>query len=193
MTAGRPKLIVAEDWLEAALAVILAAQPRTVALAGGSTPRGLYERLATAPLPWADIEVFFGDERCVPPDDPASNYRLAHQALLRHVPARVYRMRGETCDAVAYEAVLRDRLGPRPALDLALLGLGEDGHAASLFPGDPALQERERLVARVQRPDFARLTLTLPVLSASRLALFLVTGAAKRDALRSLLEGGPIP
>ena len=193
MTATRPELVVADDWIEAALAIILEAQPRTWALSGGSTPRGLYERLATADLPWADIEVFFGDERCVPPDHPASNYRLAHETLVRKVPARVYAMPGESCDAAAYEAVLRDRLGPRPVLDLALLGLGEDGHTASLFPGDPALEERERLVARVQRPDFARLTLTPPVLSSSKLALFLVTGAGKREALRSLLEGGPVP
>ena len=193
MSAARPELIVADDWVEAALAIILEAQPRSWALCGGSTPRPLYERLASARLPWADIALFFGDERCVPPDHPASNYRLAHETLLPHVPARVHPMPGETCDAAAYEAVLRDRLGPHPALDLALLGLGEDGHTASLFPGDPALDERERLVAPVQRPDFNRLTLTLPVFSASHLALFLVTGRTKRNALRALLEGGAIP
>jgi 6-phosphogluconolactonase len=193
LTAAHPELVVAEDWIEAALAIILEAQPRSWALSGGSTPRGLYERLVTAPLPWADIEVFFGDERCVPPDHPASNYRLAYESLLRHVPARVHAMPGETCDAAAYEAVLRDRLGPSSPLELSLLGLGEDGHTASLFPGDAALEQRDRLVMRVQRPDFARLTLTLPVLSASKLALFLVTGPAKREALRALLQGGPIP
>ena len=102
MSASRPELIVADDWIEAAFAIIVESQARTWALCGGSTPRGLYERLATAHLPWADIDVFFGDERCVPPDHAASNYRLAHEALLRHVPARVYRMPGETCDATAY-------------------------------------------------------------------------------------------
>ncbi|MSP21731.1 MAG: 6-phosphogluconolactonase [Dehalococcoidia bacterium] len=193
MTSARPQLIVTDNWVEAALAVIIEARPRTWALAGGSTPRQLYERLATVDLPWADIEVFFGDERCVPPGDPASNYRMAHEALLRHVPATTHRMPGETADAAAYEAVLRARLGVQPALDLVLLGLGEDGHTASLFPGDSALEERTRLVARVHRPDVDRLTLTLPVLSASKRALFLVTGATKREALRALLNGGPIP
>ncbi len=193
MTARRPELVVAEDWIEAALAIILEARPRTWALAGGSTPRGLYERLASADLPWADSELFFGDERCVPPGHAASNFRLADEALLRYVPARVHPMPGATCDAEAYETLLRERLGARPVLDLALLGLGEDGHTASLFPGDPALEERTRLVVRVRRPDYARLTLTLPVLSASKCALFLVRGAAKREALRALLDGGPIP
>jgi 6-phosphogluconolactonase len=193
----RPELIVAAAWVDAALAVIIEARPRSLALAGGATPRALYESLANTDLPWAEIEVFFGDERCVPLDDPASNYRMAHEALLRHVPARAYPMPVDTCDPAAYEATLRARLPANddgvPVLDLAILGLGADGHTASLFPGDAALEERVRLVTRVHRPDFDRLTLTLPVLSAARHALFLVTGAGKREALRALLEGGAIP
>jgi len=190
---GRPQLLVGEDPAAEAERLIVGLQPRTWALAGGSTPRALYERLAGADLPWSDIECFFGDERCVPPDDPASNYRMAHEALLAHVPATAHRMRGEDCDAEAYERVLRERLGERPRFDLVLLGLGEDGHTASLFPGDPALEERERLVRRVEGPDVARLTLTLPVLSAARVALFLVAGASKREALARLIEGADIP
>jgi 6-phosphogluconolactonase len=187
-----PELIVARDWVSAALLVIGEARPRSWALAGGSTPRALYARLPSLDLPWADVECFFGDERCVPPVHPASNYGMA-AGYLAALPVRVHPMPGVSGDAAAYERLLRARLGPAPALDLAILGLGDDGHTASLFPGDPALEERTRLVTRVHRPDFDRLTLTLPMLSASKLALFLVTGAAKREALRALLQRGPIP
>ena len=191
------ELIATVDAATAAAAAereVLALRPRSIALGGGSTPRELYERLAKAKVPWVEIDVFFGDERCVPPDHPDSNFRLAHEALLSKVPARVHRMRGERCDAGGYAEVLRRVLdGDPPALDLAILGLGDDGHTASLFPGDPALEERNRTVVRVDRPDRPRLTLTLPVLSAAKVALFLVTGASKRDALRRLLAGEPVP
>ncbi len=189
-----PELIVSDDWVTAALQVIREARPRTWALAGGASPRALYERLGELDLPWADIECFFGDERCVPPEDPALNFGMVQRALLGMRPRpRLHPMPFATRDPEAYEATLKERLGPAPALDLALLGLGADGHTASLFPGDAALEEAERLVVRVQRPDFERLTMTLPMLSASKVALFLVTGAEKRDALRALLDGGPIP
>jgi 6-phosphogluconolactonase len=177
----------------AALEVLREAQPRTWALAGGSTPRALYERLGELDLPWREVECFFGDERCVPPEHEALNYRMVSRALLGRVRPRLHPMPFATCAPESYEALLRARLGPAPSLDVALLGLGADGHTASLFPGDPALEERERLVVRVERPDYARLTMTLPLLSASRLALFLVTSEAKRAALRSLLGGEPIP
>ncbi len=190
----RPELVVAQDIAVAAAERFLALRPRTVALAGGATPRRLYERLATCEFPWSETEVFFGDERCVPPDHPDSNYRLASESLLSKVPARVHRMRGESCDAGAYEEELSGVFGPGlPQFELVLLGLGEDGHTASLFPGDPALEENERRVVRVQRPDHPRLTLTLPVLSAAKVALFLVAGASKREALRRLLRGEEIP
>jgi len=188
-----PELLVSVEPAAEAERLILELRPRTWALAGGSTPRGLYERLVRADLPWPEIECFFGDERCVPPEHPASNFHMAQEALLAHVPATVHAMPGETCDAEAYERLLRDRLGDAARFDLALLGLGEDGHTASLFPGDPALEERERLVVRVERPDFPRLTVTYPVLDAARVALFLVVGASKREALTHLLEGGDIP
>lgn len=189
-----PDLIVADDWVTAALEVIGRARPRAWALAGGSTPRALYERLHELDLPWDDVECFFGDERCVPHDHPASNYAMAARALesLTGRGLHLHPMPPD-CDAAEYETLLRARLGLRPALDLALLGLGTDGHTASLFPGDAAIEERSRLVMRVERPDYARLTLTLPVLSASKLALFLVAGGEKREALRALLDGGPIP
>ena len=189
-----PELIVADDIAHTAAELFLSLTPRTVALAGGSTPRTLYERLASSDFPWSDADIFFGDERCVPPDDPASNYRMARETLLSKVDARVHRMRGESCDAAGYERELREVFGPGwPRFDLVLLGLGEDGHTAALFPGDPALDVRDRLVVRVERPDRARLTLTLPVLSAARAALFLVAGAAKKQALRRLVAGDDIP
>lgn len=183
-----------EDLGVAALELFVERRPRSVALAGGSTPRPFYERLASEArdYPWSLVDVVFGDERCVPWDHPDSNYGMAHEALLSKVDARVYPMPGETCHAAGYERTLREVFGPgTPSIDLALLGLGEDGHTASLFPGDPALDETDHLVARVQRPDHPRLTLTLQVLSAARLVLFLVAGEAKREALRRLMEGDP--
>lgn len=191
------ELRVVDDLVTAAVAAFLEAEPRTIALAGGSTPRALYEKLATVEYAWRDVDVFFGDERCVPPDHPDSNFRMAEESLLSSLGSqgpKVHPMPGESCDAEGYERELRDRFAQGvPELDLVLLGLGEDGHTASLFPGDPALDEADRLVARVERPDHPRLTLTLPVLSAARLVLFLVAGEPKRDALRRLTAGADIP
>lgn len=183
-----------DDIAGAAAERFVALRPRAVALAGGSTPRLLYERLATCSFPWADTDIFFGDERCVPPEHEASNFRMVNEALLAKVPARVHRMRGETCDAVAYQDDLSKVFGSAlPQFDLVLLGLGEDGHTASLFPGDRALDLMDRWVVRVERPDYGRLTLTLPVLSAAKVAMFLVSGGSKRAALRALLAGTDIP
>lgn len=188
------RLIVVPDVAAAAAERFLALRPRTLALAGGSTPRSLYERLAACDFAWRETEVFFSDERCVPPGHPASNFGMAAGALLSKVPVRVHRMRGEDCDAAGYEQELSEVFGPGiPKFDLVLLGLGEDGHTASLFPGDAALMVRDRRVVRVERPDYARLTLTLPVLSRARTALFLVSGRTKRDQVRRLLRGGNIP
>jgi 6-phosphogluconolactonase len=188
------ELVIADDVAETAADLFLQLAPKTIALAGGTTPRSMYERLAHSSFDWGDADVFFGDERCVPPDDQASNYGMARAALLSKVPARVHRMRGESCDAPAYEAELRSVFGTRvPRFDLVLLGLGEDGHTASLFPGDAALDERERWVVEVERPDRRRLTLTLPVLSAARSAMFLVVGTRKCEALGKLLSGVDIP
>jgi 6-phosphogluconolactonase len=189
-----PELIVTDDVARAAAERFLSLLPRTVALAGGSTPRPTYERLATSAFSWSATELFFSDERCVPPDHEASNYRMAHEALLSKVPARVHRMPGESCDAESYQREMAAVFGnDLPHLDLVLLGLGEDGHTASLFPGDAALSVVDRWVARVERPDYRRLTLTLSVLSAASTALFLVSGSAKRGALQGLMRGEDIP
>jgi 6-phosphogluconolactonase len=186
----------------------------TVALAGGSTPRRLYQLLADgdapfrARVPWDRTHVFFGDERHVPPSHPESNFRMAREALLEHVPvASAHRMRGEEPDAAAaaasYEAELRRFFGvatddPPPRLDLVLLGLGPDGHTASLFPGSAALDERRRWVVApfVDELHAYRITLTLPVLARAREVLFLVSGTAKADALASVFAPGgddPLP
>ncbi|MCX7707771.1 MAG: 6-phosphogluconolactonase [Anaerolineae bacterium] len=179
----------------------------TVALAGGSTPVALYGLLSRPPyreqIPWERTLLFFGDERCVPPDHPWSNYRMAREALLDRVPVpaqNIYRMAGELSPetaAVSYAASLRRafhlRGAARPRFDLILLGMGEDGHTASLFPGMPALQERRRLVVATQVPEYvkpsvARITLTLPVLNAAHQVMFLVTGAGKAKVARIILE-----
>jgi len=194
MQRDNRELSVVADVATAAEALFLELGPRTVALSGGSTPKVLYQRLASANYPWEETDVFFGDERCVPPDDPDSNFRMASEALLSKVPARVHRMHGEDCDAGGYAADLEATFGPGiPQFDLVFLGLGPDGHTASLFPGDPALEERVKTVLRVDRPDHSRLTLTLPVLSAAKVAVFLVVGGAKRAMLAQLLADGDIP
>jgi 6-phosphogluconolactonase len=190
----RRELLVTSDIAETAVGLFLRQRPRTLVLAGGRTPRAFYARLAREKYDWSKVDVFFSDERCVPPDHPDSNFRMARETLLSRVTARVHRMHGETCDAVGYEGELRLVFGKGlPSFDLVFLGMGADGHTASLFPGDPALEETQRLVAKVARPDHQRLTLTLPVLSASKLAVFLVSGAEKREALRRVLAGDDLP
>jgi 6-phosphogluconolactonase len=176
-----------------------------LALSGGSTPRLLYRLLAdpaepfAGRVPWPQVHVFFGDERAVPPDDPASNYRMAREALLDRVPCgSVHRMEAELGApeaATRYEAALRDHFGAAevPVLDLALLGLGADGHTASLFPGSPALRERRHWVMAAEGPPPAveRITLTPPVLERARSLLFLVAGEDKAEPLRRLLRPRP--
>ena len=180
------------DLAAAAAELFRESSPRTVALAGGSTPRGAYELIAGLEHPWAETHFFFGDERCVPADDPDSNLRMASEALLSRVAAHVHPMTG--CDPKAYEVELASVMGPGvPRFDLLFLGLGVDGHTASLFPNDDVLRVVDRNVALVERPDHRRITLTLPVLSAARSALFLVSGADKGWALTELLAGGNIP
>lgn len=172
-----------------------------VALAGGSTPKAAYELLATehaGGVDWRRVHFFFGDERPVPPDHPDSNYRMAREALLSRVPAgSVHRMRGELPPGEAarrYEEELRGFFaGERvPRFDLILLGLGEDGHTASLFPHTEALDETTRLAAANPVPELGttRITLTLPVINAARAVIFLVSGGGKAEALRAVL-GGP--
>jgi 6-phosphogluconolactonase len=195
----------------------LAAQQNAVArgvfaavLSGGRTPRELYRHLARQTLaqkiPWRRVQLFWGDERCVAPDDPASNYALAREAFIRHVTvpeANVHRMRGEDdpeAAATAYEAELKALArtqrppGDLPVFDLVLLGLGSDGHTASLFPHSPALSEEERLcVPNEGEATGPRLTLTLPVINAARHVLFVVTGAEKAGVVAEVFEGLRIP
>jgi 6-phosphogluconolactonase len=175
-----------------------------LALSGGSTPRPVYEALARPPfsadMPWDRTHVFWGDERCVPPGDARSNEAMARDRLLRHVPIsedRVHPMgcRGEDAarTAVRYEALLRTMF-PRSdgalheGLDVILLGLGEDGHTASLFLGSAALDETERWVAVAHGGELTRVTLTAPFINLSGLVVFMVTGAAKAPAVRQVLE-----
>lgn len=204
----------ADAFTDAALGAAAERGRFTVALAGGATPRAMYRLLADpragyrGRIPWDRVHVFFGDERQVPPDHPESNFRMAREALLDHVrTASVHRLHGELVDAEAaaagYQAELARAFGiaadgPPPALDLVLLGLGADGHTASLFPGSDALQERRRWVAApfVERIGAHRLTLTLPTLERAREVLFLVTGLEKADAVSRVLTpgaGGPPP
>jgi len=178
-----------------------------LALSGGSTPRALYERLAAPPwrssIDWARTHLLWSDERCLPPDHADSNYRMAREALLDHVPVpadQVHRLRGEDDPAgaaTAYEAMLRELVGPPPAdatgahgLDLVLLGLGSDGHTASLFPGRPSGRETERWVVADQDPaGRPRLTLTPAVINDAHTVLFLVVGAGKAAVLNAVRQG----
>lgn len=183
------------------LVVSQSASPFTLALAGGSTPRRLYECLARDPrMPWSRLELFWGDERAVSPDSERSNYRLVADTILRsvHVPEhQVHRIRAERPDAdLDYERELGRvfGIGPHegpPSLDLVLLGMGADGHTASLFPGSNAVHEEHRWVmaTRASGTGDRRYTLTPPVLRAARRVFVLVAGAAKAPALQQVLEG----
>ena len=174
-----------------------------LALSGGSTPRATYAELArlTRAADLSRWHVWFGDERCVLPDDARSNFRLARDSWLAgaSLPAdQVHRMRGEDAPALAaerYERELFSALGDPPRLDLVLLGLGADGHTASLFPGSPALHEAQAFVvpARADQPPYERVTLTSRAINAAREVLFLVAGAEKAEALGALLaqQGSP--
>ncbi len=170
----------------------------TFALSGGDTPKPVYERLATlGGVDWRRAEVFFGDERCVPQDDPRSNFAMAKAALLDRVdvPSRnVHRIRGEDPPRVAaesYAAELGKMLGEDGRLDLILLGLGENGHTASLFPGLAALEDQRHAVAAayVEVAEMWRVTMTFPTINAARRVALLVSGAGKAEILRRVLQG----
>ena len=176
----------------------------TIALSGGSTPKSLFNLLASnakAALPWDRTFFFWGDERHVPPTDPDSNYRMVEEAMLSKVPVppgNIFRMPAENPDAAAaaeaYEKTLRKffqlEAGGVPRFDLILLGMGPDGHTASLFPGTAALQEKSRLVVAnwVEKLKTHRLSFTLPVLNAARCVAFLVSGTDKAATLKTVLE-----
>ena len=175
----------------------------SVALSGGNTPRSVYSLLAQqykSSLPWDKIHIFFGDERCVPPDHPDSNYRMANEAFLSQVPLppeNVHRIRAELDPEAAandYENQLRGFFqlanNEWPRFDLIMLGLGDDGHTASLFPGSSALGELSRLVAPtwVEKKKTFRITLTYPVLNHAAEVEFLVSGSGKMQILRDVLN-----
>ncbi|MBV8116590.1 MAG: 6-phosphogluconolactonase [Candidatus Eremiobacteraeota bacterium] len=172
-----------------------------VALSGGNTPRAAYELLGAESmaeqLSWSDVFVYFGDERCVPPDDEQSNYRMTERAFLEFVPippANVHRIRGEIEPAAAaaeYAEVLRTDLGNPPCFDLVLLGLGPDGHTASLFPGTPPDTDNDALVRAAYSESQAmwRVTITPKVINAARTVAFAVEGVEKTAILATVLEG----
>lgn len=194
----------AEEVVRAANQAVAERGRFTIALSGGSTPKSLYNLLATnarTSLPWDRMFFFWGDERHVPPTDSDSNYRMANEAMLSKVPVpagNVFRMAAENPDATAaaeaYEQTLRKffqlQAGEFPRFDLILLGMGPDGHTASLFPGTAGLQEKSRLVIAnwVEKLKAHRLSLTRPVLNAARCVAFLVSGTDKATVLRSVLE-----
>jgi 6-phosphogluconolactonase len=192
----RPDVRVSGQLTEDAANVIAEAAERGghIVLTGGSTPKSAYERAASLGANWSHAEVWFSDERCVEPEHEHSNFRMATGTLLSKIRARaVHRMQGElgpAKGAAEYETEVRGALGDKdvPRFDLILLGIGPDGHTASLFPGNPELGIRDKWVAGVEQPGMAplvsRITLTLPVLNAGKSVVFLVSGEEKADVVR---------
>jgi len=179
-----------------------------ICLAGGTTPARTYEMLAKnfrGNIDWKEVQFYWGDERCVPPDDPASNFGMATRTMLSHLdlkPTQIHRMKGELAPADAaraYEDELRESFGVDPGdvprFDLVLLGLGENRHIASLFPGQPAIHEQERLVIPVEVDDAHRnrITVTPPVINNAARVMFVVSGEAKAAAVRDVIEGADDP
>ena len=205
----KPEIIRAPSFADDAAALIVAEASKAIAergifrlsLCGGNTPRPVYAELAKVALPWEKVQITFGDERCVPPDSDQSNYRMARETLLGAVPlpeANVFRMRGEIEPRDAaddYERKLTAgavRFGePRYRHDLLLLGIGDDGHTASLFPGTAALEEKERSVAANYVPKFNahRITFTFPLIAAARHVLFLVNDPKKEPIVQAIIAG----
>ncbi len=213
---GRKELVVcsdaeelnrrtAEQFVRLATESVEATGRFTVALSGGSTPKALYSLLAGQifqPLvPWSSVYFFWGDERCVPPDHPESNYGMARVTMLEKVPVpteNVYRVPTEEGNAqrvaAAYERILRTFFvlneGQQPRFDLILLGMGEDGHTASLFPGTAALQETGTVTANdIQKSGTHRITLTIPAINQAAHIVFMVSGPSKTSVLQEVLEG----
>jgi 6-phosphogluconolactonase len=195
------------EWVaEQAAAAITSRGEFSIALAGGSTPKALYQLLARPPyrerLDWSRWSVYFGDERASPPDDPESNYRMARETLLDHVPippGRVHRMEAERPDldaaAAEYSSLLEATLplgpGGAPRLDCILLGIGADGHTASLFPGTPALEVVDAWATRglATYEPYDRITVTFPLINGGAAVAFLVAGESKRAALAGVVAG----
>ena len=200
-----------EEFVRCAREAIAARGRFTVTLSGGSTPKRMFEMLAELPcrdqVEWAKVHIFWGDERSVPPDHRDSNYRMAHEAMLTRLPIpvlQIHRIEAERTDrdvaARDYQAAIArtfgvDANGEPPAFDLVLLGMGPDGHTASLFPGTTALAETKRWVVVNFVPKFNtdRVTLTTTILNKAKQVLFLVAGADKTEPLFEVLEGPPDP
>ena len=191
---GSRDIRVSDDPAGAAVE-LLAAAGGHICITGGSTPRKAYERVAEQRTDWSGVDVWFTDDRCVPPDHEHSNFRMANEALLSRISgATVHRMKGELGPdqgSADYESEFE--AAGRPQFELILLGMGPDMHTCSLFPGDDALGERERPVVGVETPGMAplvpRITLTFPVVNASRRIVFLVTGEDKADAAARAFSG----
>lgn len=192
----------ARDFVERAEAAVAERGRFAVALAGGSTPEATYRELArdySGRDFWRYTHAFFGDERTVPPEDEDSNYRMAREALLDRVRAGgVYRMKGELTPEMAaaeYEREMQGFFGAAPVFDLILLGIGSDGHTASLFPGTPALEVADRWTVAnpVKKLSTERITLTAPVINAARAVQFLVAGESKAEAVSKILDGEAAP
>lgn len=199
---------MADRFVDAAVAAIGEREIFRVALSGGGTPKTVYPMILEPHrrdrVDWSRVEFFWGDERAVPPDDPESNFGVAYQMLIAQLPNvrpdRIHRMPAEAADldaaALSYESELRLAFGARgdepPAFDLVWLGMGPDGHTASLFPGSTALDESERWVVGTWAPypQAWRMTLTFPVLNAARSVVFAVEGANKAEALRAIRAAG---
>lgn len=188
---------VAQRFAELAAQSISARGEFHVALAGGETPRQCYKKLREFAIDWKHVHVYFGDERCLPGGDAARNDRMVRETLLDHVAipvANVHSIPAElgACEAANRYAPLLDKIAP---LDLVLLGMGEDGHTASLFPGDPAIGSAASVVPvfDAPKPPSERVSLGMNTLNAARQKIFLVTGAGKRAALQQILLGNPLP
>ena len=191
-----------EELAKGAAEFFVARRARTVALSGGSTPKLMFQILAEqflTQVAWEGIQFFWSDERHVPPDHPESNYRMANEALLSHVPVsaeNVHRIHGENPNAAEAAAEYEQTIiavtkQPLPRFDLIFLGLGADGHTASIFPGSEVLHETERLVAApyVEKFKSYRITMTLPLLNNGARVVFLVSGADKAEIVKKVLEG----
>jgi 6-phosphogluconolactonase len=195
-------LAVADLFLEKACLAVEQKGRFTVSLAGGETPRRIYEILGKPPyrnnIPWKQVHIYWGDERYVPADDIRSNQLMARKALLDHVPIPPDQVHPIVCEvspqqaAKAYEKEIEaDFLEAKPQFDFIFLGLGSDGHTASLFPNTPVLQERAQWTGHVYLPeqDSHRVTLTAPLINYARCIVFLVTGDSKAEIVREVLEG----
>lgn len=192
---------VADRFINTSQSSILATGRFNVALAGGSTPQAAYHRIASRGkkelVNWSLVQIFWGDERCVPPEHPESNYRMAYEALLDHIPIpveNIHRMAGEWLPFEAanhYQEILESNLGPSQRFDLVILGMGIDSHTASLFPGTAALRKTSRWVKAnyVDKLAAWRLTLTPSIINQARNIVFLISGENKAEALHHVISG----